>query len=71
MPLTQQYLLDLVVPPIVTCIWWLLSRGTTTVFQGGKVSGRTKTWLSKGLVVVLVGTYVIMFGITTYIHLAK
>ncbi len=71
MPLMQQYLLDLVAPPIVTCVWWLFGRGTATVFQGGKVSERTKRWLSKGFIIVLVGTYLIMFGITTYLHFAR
>ena len=47
MPLTQQYLLDLIAPPIVTCIWWLFSRGTATVFQGGKISERTKAGLQR------------------------
>jgi hypothetical protein len=71
MPLIQQYLLDLVAPPVLTCVWWLFSRGTATVFQGGRVSERTKGWLSKGFIVVLVGTYLIMFGGTTYLHFAR
>ena len=71
MPLMRQYLLDLVAPPIVTCVWWFFSRGTATVFQGGRVSERTKRWLGKGFIVVLVGSYLIMFGITTYLHFAR
>jgi hypothetical protein len=71
MPLTQQYLLDLFAPPIVACIWWLFSHGTATVFQGGRVSERTKGWFSKGFFVVLGLAYVVMFGLTTYLHFAK
>jgi hypothetical protein len=71
MALWQQYLLDLIMPPIVTAMWWLLSRGNATAIEGGKLSQRTSGWLRKGFVIVLLGTYLLMFGITTYLHFAK
>jgi hypothetical protein len=71
MPLMQQYLLDLVAPPIVTCAWWLFSLGTASLFQGGRVSERTKGWLRRGLIFVLLGTYLVMFGGTTYLHFTR
>jgi hypothetical protein len=71
MSLLQQYLLDFVAPPVVAFLWWLFSRGTATVLQGGTVSERTKGWLNKGFVVVLIGSYLIMFGITTYLNFAR
>jgi hypothetical protein len=71
MPLMQQYLLDLVAPPIVTSLWWLFSRGTATVLQGGAVSERTKKRERIGFLVVLLLAYLLMFGGTTYLHFAK
>lgn len=71
MPLIQQYLLDLIAPPVVTCVWWLFSRGTATVLQGGSVSERTKKREKIGFFVVLTLTYLLMFGGTTYLHFAR
>jgi hypothetical protein len=71
MTLPQQVLLDLVAPPIGACLWWLSSWGNARTFQGGEISERTKNWLKKGFVLVLVAAYFIMFGITLYAHLGK
>ena len=71
MSLTQQLLLDLVVPPILTCLWWLLSRGTSTAFEGTQVSEGTKKIQNKGMFVILAITYVTMFGVTIYSNFLK
>jgi hypothetical protein len=71
MPLTQQYLLDLVAPPVGACLWWLFSRGNALTLQGGNVSERTKKREKIGFFVVLALAYLIMFGGTTYLHFAK
>jgi hypothetical protein len=71
MSLTQQLLSDLVVPPIGTCLWWLLSRGTATVIEGAQVSEGTKKMQSKGIFVILAIGYVAMFGVTGYSNFLK
>jgi len=71
MPLWQQYLLDLIAPPVGASIWWLFSRGTATAIQGGTVSERTRKRERIGFFVVLVLAYLLMFGGTTYLHFAK
>jgi hypothetical protein len=67
----QQFLLDLIAPPVGVCLWWLFSRGTAAVLQGGKVSERTKKREKVGFLVLLALGYAIMFGITTYLHFAR
>jgi hypothetical protein len=71
MPLVQQYLLDLVAPPVLATLWWFFSRGTATVFQGGSVSERTKKRERIGFFVVLIAAYLLMFGGTTYLHFVR
>ncbi len=71
MPLMQQYLLDLIAPPVLATLWWFFSRGTATVFQGGSVSERTKRREKVGFVVVLTLAYLLMFGWTTYLHFTR
>ena len=71
MPLLQQYLLDLIAPPVLAILWWFFSRGTATVLQGGSVSEKTKRREKIGFVVVLALAYLLMFGGTTYLHYAR
>ncbi len=70
LPLVQQIALDVVVPPIVTAIWWLLSSGWSNMTQGGDPTPRTKIWLSKGVWILLGLLYSVMFGITLYAQFA-
>jgi hypothetical protein len=69
MPFVQQILLDLVAPPILTCIWWLFSRGWAGAVQGGKISDRTKSRQRIRFWIVLAIIYVAMFGTTIYYRL--
>lgn len=69
--LVQQIALDVVVPPIVTAVWWLMSSGWSNMMQGGEPTPRTKIWLSKGFWIVLGLLYLLMFGITLYAHFAS
>jgi hypothetical protein len=71
MPLKQQYLLDLIAPPVLATLWWFFSRGTATVLQGGSVSQRTKRREKIGFLVVLTLAYLLMFGGTAYLHFAR
>ena len=71
MLLWKQFLLDLIAPPVLACLWWLASRGWASTVQGGQVSGRTRNRQKIGFVLVLVGLYALMFGTTAYIHLTQ
>ena len=71
MSLFEQLLLDLIAPPVGVCLWWLMSRGTATVFQGGKVSEMTKRREKFEFFALLGLGYAIMFGITIYFHLVR
>jgi hypothetical protein len=42
LPLGEQIALFLFLPPIGSCLWWLFSRVTATMFQGGSISETTK-----------------------------
>jgi hypothetical protein len=34
MLLWKQFLLDLIAPPLLACLWWLVSRGWASTVQG-------------------------------------
>ena len=71
MPLIEQFLLDLIAPPVGATLWWLFSRGWGTVVQGGRVSETTKIRQRKGFFVVLALAYLVMFGTTIYLHFSR
>jgi hypothetical protein len=71
MSLGQQFLLDLIAPPVLARLWWLGSRGWAASVQAGHVSDQTRNRQKIGFVVVLVGLYLLMFGTTIYIHLSR
>ncbi len=66
LPLSEQILLDLVVPPVGAVVWWLMSRGLAGVLQGGKTSQTTKTRQKWEFWIILALSYLLMFGITIY-----
>jgi hypothetical protein len=66
LPLSQQILLDVFVPPIGTLVWWLMSRGWATAVQGGEVSETTRKRQKKIALALLIIVYVLGFGITIY-----
>jgi hypothetical protein len=69
LPIAEQILLDIAAPPVLTGFWWIFSRGWAGAVQGGKVSTRTKLRQNKGVWIVLVMLYLIMFGATVYFNL--
>ena len=71
MTLVQQYLMDMVAPPIIASLWWVFSRGWAIAVQAGTVSDRTRIRQKSGFFLVLALLYVLMFGATTYLHFAK
>ena len=69
LPIWKQLLLDIFMPPIGTGIWLLASRGWAKAVQGGAVSDQTHTRQRRLAAIVLVFSYVVMFGITIYASL--
>jgi hypothetical protein len=65
-PISQMILLDIVIPPIGTCMWWLMARGWAGFVQLGRVSDTTQKRQRWEFWVILAAAYVIMFGITIY-----
>jgi hypothetical protein len=65
LPLGQQLLLDIFAPPVITAAWWLLSRGWIS-FLVTTDSRAVRGWAKSGLLIVLIGAYIVMFGITAY-----
>jgi len=70
MSLRQQYLLDLIAPPVLGCSWWLLSRGWAMSMQAGEVSDRTVKRQKRRFFMILALLYALMFGTTTYLNFA-
>ena len=70
LPISQMIILDLRLPPIGTCIWWLMSRGWAGLAQGGTVSARTKKRQKWEFWSILAVAYLLMFGITLYGYLS-
>lgn len=71
MSLGQQLLVDLLAPPIFAGLWWLFSRGWALAIRAGEVSDETKSRQKAGLVVMLGLLYVLMFGITIFLHFTE
>jgi hypothetical protein len=69
LPLSQLIVLDLLVPPIGTCIWWLMSRGWAGFVQGGAISENTRKRQKREFWSILIAAYLLMFGITIYGYL--
>lgn len=68
LPMIQQIGLDLIAPPILVALWWLMSRGWAVIAQGGRPSARTKVWINKGTWLLLAILYCLAFGITAYAY---
>ena len=56
-------------PPIMTVLWWLLSRGTGAALQGGEMSPRTKRWVDGNFWKFMIFLYVVSFGMLAYAYL--
>jgi len=69
LPLYEQLLFDVFIPPAGAILWWLMSRAWASAVQGGSVSETTRKRQKKEALVLLVAAYVLMFGITIYARL--
>ena len=70
LPVSEQILLDLFAPPIISVTWLVLSKGWSG-FLGTTTSVAVKGWTKSGFWFLLVGCYLLMFGITAYAHLFR
>jgi hypothetical protein len=70
-PLSEQIAILLLGPPIMSAFWWLASRNFGRIVQGGSVSARTKQRQKKEFWVLLVGLYLLGFGIILYAAFAQ
>ncbi len=66
LPVPQLILLDLVAPPVIAGIWWMMSRGWAGAIQGGSTSAKTKARQAKEFWAVLILIYLMAFGVTIY-----
>jgi hypothetical protein len=67
LPISQQILLDLFVPPAMTLIWWLLCK--STAYQlGTDDSPAVQGWIEDGWKYLLAALYVIAISITLYAY---
>ncbi len=66
LPIGRVILLDILVPPIGTCLWWIMARGWASLVQLGKPSETTKRRQKWEFWAILIAVYVLMFGITLY-----
>jgi ABC-type molybdate transport system permease subunit len=63
LPLGQQIVLGLIAPPVITGLWWLLSRGWNG-FLGTTDDEVVRSWRKPATLAILVVCYVLMFCIT-------
>jgi hypothetical protein len=68
-PLLQEVIFAIVVPPIITLVWWLGSRGLALTLQGGAVSEKTRRRQKRRFWVLLALIYAVVFGMLLYARL--
>jgi hypothetical protein len=65
LPISQQIMLDLLGPPIMTALWLLFSRGWLGL-MGTSESETVRGWTQSGTWIILILLYVIGFSVTAY-----
>ena len=71
LPLGEQIAAVLLTPPVITALWWLMSRGFASGVQGGDVTERTKKRQKIEFWVLLTVMYLIAFGMAVYAWFIK
>ena len=66
LPLGEQIAVVLLTPPVITALWWLMSRGWASIVQGGDPTERTKRRQRGEFFVLLIVMYMISFGMAIY-----
>jgi hypothetical protein len=68
LPLGKQLLADLIAPPCLVMLWWIM--GKTRAFAG-KTSQESKSGIDTQSAFLLVLFYVLMFALTMYSYFSK
>ena len=63
-PISEIILVDLLVPPIGSCFWWVMSRKSAMAAQGGEVSETTRNRQKSEFWVIVASAYLLTFGIS-------
>ena len=65
-PLSEQVLVDMIAPPVLASIFWLMAHGWARFVQSENVSEETKgrEWLEFKVVLIL--GWIAMFGVSIY-----
>jgi hypothetical protein len=66
LPIPEQILGDILIPPALAVIWRITARGWAGVVQGVEVPEETRTRQKQEFWFLLIAAYVLMFGITIY-----
>ena len=66
---SQQIAVDLLFPPIIASLIWLLSRIWVYLCEGSSPEIGTAAWVRWSFWITLVGSYIIMFATTAYYNL--
>jgi hypothetical protein len=70
LPLYQQILYDIIIPPVGAAIWLLMSKGWSGAL-GTTDSQAVRGWTKSGFWALLVAAYVLMFSITIYAYFTR
>ena len=65
-PLWNQLVTDLLAPPVLAVLWWILSRGWAASVQGGSISQTTRRRQAVGFWLVLALAFAAMISVTLY-----
>jgi hypothetical protein len=65
-PLWEQVITLIAGPPIMTGLWWLMSRGWAANVQGGTASEMTKRRQKMEFKILLIVMYLVGFGMLLY-----
>ena len=67
--LGADFFILVLMPPIMTVLWWLMSRATGAALQGGEMSPRSKRWADGNFWKFMIFLYIIGFSILIYAYL--
>ena len=70
-PLWEQIAIVFLGPPIMACVWWVISRGWAKTVQGGIASEKTKRRQKIEFGVLLIAMYVVTLGMALYAWLQR
>ena len=70
LPIGQQLALDILAPPALTLLWWLLSKANAYMLRTNN-SLAVQGWIEDGWKYLLITLYVLVFSVTAYAYFTK